>query len=172
LFQCESVRPKHRQSHTLCASTALPRLQSARLTLNSGAGRYRPAILSMCCLRVNNVEYIDRGPCMSSRGGSGRHPNTWFHGPTHVYFPDGISVGSAVLRGSLINVPNIRLAEHATSVAISRILLLLLLLLLLLRPFNGLFSRTTSVSRYQKSKTSLDLNEARDDGVLRCSGIG
>ena len=38
---------------------------------------------------------------------------------------------------------------------------------LLLHPFNGLFSRTTRVSRYQKGKTSLDLNEARDDGVLR-----
>jgi len=45
------------------------------------------------------------------------------------------------------------------------------LLLLLLHPFNGLFSRTTWVSRYQKGKTSLDLNEARDDGVLRCSSI-
>ena len=32
-------------------------------------------------------------------------------------------------------------------------------------PFNGLFSRTNWVSRYQKGKTSLDLNEARDDGV-------
>jgi len=41
-----------------------------------------------------------------------------------------------------------------------------LLLLLLLHPFNGRFSRTTWVSRYQKGKTSLDLNEARDDGVL------
>jgi len=38
-------------------------------------------------------------------------------------------------------------------------------------PFNGLFSRTTSVSRYQKGETSLDLNKARDDGVLGCSGI-
>jgi len=45
------------------------------------------------------------------------------------------------------------------------------LLLLLLHPFNGLFSRTTWVSRYQKGKTSLDLNEANDDGVLRCSSI-
>jgi len=44
--------------------------------------------------------------------------------------------------------------------------MLLLLLLLLLRPFNGIVSRTTWVSRYQKGKTSLDLNEARDDGVL------
>jgi len=41
----------------------------------------------------------------------------------------------------------------------------------LLRPLNGLFSITTWVSRYQKGKTSLDLNEARDDGVLGCSGI-
>jgi len=32
--------------------------------------------------------------------------------------------------------------------------------------FNGLFSKTTWVSRYQNGKTSLDLNEARDDGVL------
>ena len=44
-------------------------------------------------------------------------------------------------------------------------------LLLLLHPINGLFSRATWVSRYQKGKTSLDLNEARDDGVLGCSGI-
>jgi len=34
--------------------------------------------------------------------------------------------------------------------------------------FNGLFSRTTRVNRYQKGETSLDLNEARDDGVLGC----
>jgi len=35
----------------------------------------------------------------------------------------------------------------------------------------GLFSSTTWVSQYQKGKTSLDLNEARDDGVLGCNGI-
>jgi len=46
-----------------------------------------------------------------------------------------------------------------------------LLLPLLLHPFNGFFSRTTWVSRYQKGKTNLDLNEARDDGVFGCSGI-
>ena len=40
-----------------------------------------------------------------------------------------------------------------------------------LRPFNGLFSRTTWVSRYQKGKTSLDLNETGEDGVLECSGV-
>ena len=44
-------------------------------------------------------------------------------------------------------------------------------LLVLLHLFNCLFSRTTWVSRYQKGKTSLDLNEARDDGVLGCSSI-
>ena len=35
-----------------------------------------------------------------------------------------------------------------------------------LHPFNSLFSMTTWVSWYQKGKMSLDLNEARDDGVL------
>ena len=40
-----------------------------------------------------------------------------------------------------------------------------------MHPFNGLFSRTTWVSRYQKGKTSLDLDDARDDGVWGCSGI-
>ena len=42
---------------------------------------------------------------------------------------------------------------------------------LLLHPFNDLFSRTTWVSRCQKGKTSLDLNEARDVGVLGCIDI-
>ena len=32
-------------------------------------------------------------------------------------------------------------------------------------PFNSLFSGTVWVSQYQKGETSLDLNEARDDGV-------
>ena len=34
--------------------------------------------------------------------------------------------------------------------------------LLQLQPFNGLFSRTTWVSRYQKGKTNLDFTGARD----------
>ena len=38
-----------------------------------------------------------------------------------------------------------------------------LLCLSLLRLFNGLFSRTTWVSRYEKGKTSLDFSEARDN---------
>jgi len=41
-----------------------------------------------------------------------------------------------------------------------------------LRSFNGLFPRTAWLSQYQKGKTSLDLNEARDDGgFLGCSGM-
>ena len=40
------------------------------------------------------------------------------------------------------------------------------LLLLVLHPFSGLFPRITLVRQCQKSKASLDLNEARDDGVL------
>ena len=43
--------------------------------------------------------------------------------------------------------------------------------ILYLQRFNSFFSRTTWVSRYQKGKTSPDLNEARDNGVLGCSGI-
>jgi len=46
-----------------------------------------------------------------------------------------------------------------------------ILLLLLPHPFNGLLSQTTWVSRYQKGKISLDLNKARYNGVLGCSGI-
>jgi len=42
---------------------------------------------------------------------------------------------------------------------------------LLPHPFNGLFSRTTWASRCQKGKTSLDLNGAKDDRVLRCGDI-
>jgi len=38
--------------------------------------------------------------------------------------------------------------------------------LVLLHPFNGHFSRKTWVSRYQNGKTSPDLNETRDDGVM------
>jgi len=38
-------------------------------------------------------------------------------------------------------------------------------------PLNGIFSWTTWVSWYEKGKTSLDLNEARDDGDLGCCGI-
>jgi len=41
----------------------------------------------------------------------------------------------------------------------------------MLHLFNGLFSRTTSVSRYQEGKRgSLDLNAAIDDGVF-CDAV-
>jgi len=46
-----------------------------------------------------------------------------------------------------------------------------LLICLLLDPLNSLFSRTTLANQCWKCKTNLDLNEARDDGVLGCSGI-
>jgi len=38
-------------------------------------------------------------------------------------------------------------------------------------PFNGLFSRTTWVSRQQKGKTILDFNEARDNEVAVASAV-
>jgi len=37
--------------------------------------------------------------------------------------------------------------------------------LLLLHTLNGIFSRTTCINQYQKGKTSLDLHEARNDGI-------
>jgi len=37
--------------------------------------------------------------------------------------------------------------------------------------FNSLFSRTNLVSRYQKGRTILDFNEARDDGVAVASAV-
>ena len=45
------------------------------------------------------------------------------------------------------------------------------ILKLLLHPFSCLFSRTTWVRQYQKGKTSLDLNEARDLGFGDGTGI-
>jgi len=42
----------------------------------------------------------------------------------------------------------------------------LLLLLLLLHPFTVSFPGQPGLARYQKGKTSLDLNEARDFGVF------
>ena len=47
----------------------------------------------------------------------------------------------------------------------------LLLLLLILYPFDGFFSRTTWVSRYQKGKTSLDLMRQEMLGFWDGSGI-
>ena len=41
-----------------------------------------------------------------------------------------------------------------------------MLLLTYLHTFYGLFSTTSWLSRYQKGKTTRDLDEAKDDGVL------
>jgi len=49
-----------------------------------------------------------------------------------------------------------------SGVATLRTAIHLLLTYLLTYPFNGPFSRTTRVSRYQKGKTNLDFTEARD----------
>jgi len=62
-------------------------------------------------------------------------------------------------------------AFHASNICADVLASELLLLPPLLHPFNGLLSRTTWMCRYQKGKTSLLLNEARDDGALGCSGI-
>jgi len=69
------------------------------------------------------------------------------------------------------NVKNRRLESKSAFSLKTECFIYVELLLLLLHPFDGLFSRTTWVSRYQKGKTSLDLNEARDDGVLGYSGF-
>jgi len=42
----------------------------------------------------------------------------------------------------------------------------------ILHPVKGLFSRTTWLSRYQKGKTSLDLNEARDGAGMAVASAG
>ena len=68
-----------------------------------------------------------------------------------------------------LSADNGEIAIHQRNVVTRRTLRLLLLLLL--HPFSGLFSMTTWVRRYQEGKTSLDLDEARDDGVLGHSGI-
>jgi len=54
-------------------------------------------------------------------GGSGPLSNTWFPGPTRFHNPNGISIGSAVLQGSLVWQTD-RQTDHATrSVTIGRI---------------------------------------------------
>jgi len=66
-----------------------------------------------------------------------------------------------------LSADNGEIAIHQRNVVTRRTLRLLLLL----HPFSGLFSMTTWVRRYQEGKTSLDLDEARDDGVLGRSGL-
>ena len=66
---------------------------------------------------------------------------------------------------------NWRVASAAHCHTLGNFINTVLLVLLLPYPFHGLFSRTTWVSRFQKGKTSLDLNEAREDGAWDGSGI-
>ena len=86
-----------------------------------------------------------------------RRCQSTLHSLSHLNQPPPTCTASAGWQGS-------RYTLHAKSF-VGTVLLLLLLMLLLLHPFNSHFSRTTCVSRYQKGKTSLYLNEARDDGV-------
>jgi len=52
---------------------------------------------------------------VSSHGGSGPPSNTWLPGPTRVLNPNGISIGSAVLQGSLLWQTD-RPTDHTTRV--------------------------------------------------------
>jgi len=71
-------------------------------------------------------------------------------------------------RWSLVNIPSV-IAYYSESVIVLSLyfdkiatyyrLKPSVTFLLLMHPFNGLLSRTTWVSRYQKGKTSLDSNE-------------
>ena len=94
-----------------------------------------------------------------------------------------ISVLSATVPADALphRVSPARLPPHTTTIITTTTTLLQQLLrlrlrlqlqqLLQLQPFNGLFVRTSWVSRYQKGKTSLTFNAARDDEVLGCSRI-
>jgi len=105
--------------------------------------------------------------------------------PLTVSYFSEIHIGFTFLVSALPGSPGqravkcvcVRVCNNLTKIIKLLKLLLRLLLLLLppppppppplprLHPFNGLFSRTTWVSCYQKGKTSLDLNEAEDGGV-------
>jgi len=74
--------------------------------------------------------------------------------------PLNVCVVKALLRFEQTNQPTAAAAATTTTTTTTT-----------LHPFNGLFSRTTWVSRYRKGKTSQDLNKARDDGIFGCSGI-
>ena len=96
------------------------------------------------------------------------------HDPTHKGFLTGMRqpplFRSFFLPTCLHIVSHCALTPEMTH-CIQLLLLLLLVLMPQLHSFNDLFSRTTWVSQYQEGKISLDLNEARVDGVWGCSGI-
>jgi len=83
--------------------------------------------------------------------------HTWFLGHTRVYTQTTSWLVQPFLYGSCLCPTDIQ--THRPRY------------IQLLHPFYSSFSWTTWVSQHQKGKTSLDLNEARDDGVLGCSGI-
>ena len=58
--------------------------------------------------------------------------------------------------------PRFKSQTIQTVVIVNMVRMVVSIVMLLLLPFNGLFSRTTWVSRYQKGKTNLDFTEARD----------
>ena len=82
---------------------------------------------------------------------------------TNCYNSEGVSVLSDILHTLTMKLVHknwdIILKKYRTRRFYQHILLLL-------HPFSGLFCRTM-----QKGKTSLDLNDARDDVVWGCSGI-
>jgi len=68
------------------------------------------------------------------------------------------------IRYSQLNCCVIISLMHYISVSLRRYtnLFIVIIIIITTQPFNGLFSRTTWVSRYQKGKTNLDFTEARD----------
>ena len=80
--------------------------------------------------------------------GSGHQPNTWFlgHSLPESHVPS-ISIGSAVLQSSRMQTRGPRYVYNNREQNART------------QPFNGPFSGTTWVSRYQKYKTNLDYTE-------------
>ena len=83
-----------------------------------------------------------------------------------------MAVASAGLYASLHLAPDRQPRQHPTTLFFTVRMPFLPPNQQLLHPFDGLtFFGTTWVSQYQKGKTSLDLNEARDAGFWDGSGI-
>jgi len=78
-----------------------------------------------------------------------------------------VAVASAGLYASLHLAPDRQPRQHPTTLFFTARMPFLPPNQQLLHPFDGLtFFGTTWVSQYQKGKTSLDLNEARDGRIL------
>ena len=140
--------------------------------------------------RRTQVHGYHRG-CIALRGNNGGNPQHLYDDPTgkisrdrgnqQNYFYTVLHLKFSLSKNHL--GPDVGLRASTGIIVYSKIIISFsflkqrlqytykVLLLLLLHPFNGLFSSTTWISRYQKGKTSLDLNEARDDGVSECYSI-